>query len=450
MGLPARAEELGVLAGQRPLVRGAEEVAAEDLGVLVVEDRGLDGALQEIVGVAAEELVERVLARDVHRQPPPAPPRATPHLPQRGDGPGERDDDRGVELADVDPELERVGCDYRTQLAAHEAPLELAALLGGVAGAVGSDELGELRVGVFEVGDEQLVEDLDALARLHEADQPRAVAHEPREQLGGLGERRAALAEVLVGERWVPDRDLAPRRGRAVDVDQAEVLQPRQALGQLYRVGDRRGGEQEARGGAVGGGDPAQAAQDVGDVRAEDAAVDVRLVDDDDREVREQLGPGGVVGEDADVEHVGVREHDVRALPNVRARLAWGVAVVDRRAHLLGQAEGGERARLVLGERLRRVEVQRARPRVAHEHVERRQVEAQRLARGGPGRDDRRALPGGVDGLGLMGVEALDLQARERREHLGMQLLGGLDQPGPAGPFARLAHEPSVRTRLVE
>ena len=146
VGLPARAEELGVLARQRPLVRGAEQVGAEDLGVLVVEDRGLDGALEEVGGVAAEELVERVLARDVHREAPPAPPGAAPHLAQRGDGAGERDDDRGVELADVDPELERVGGDHRAQLAADEAPLELAALLGGVAGAVGGDEPRELGV----------------------------------------------------------------------------------------------------------------------------------------------------------------------------------------------------------------------------------------------------------------------------------------------------------------
>ncbi len=294
------------------------------------------------------------------------------------------------------------------------------------------------------------MEDLDALARLHEADQARPVAHEPREQLGRLPERRAALAQSLVGQRWVPDRDLTARRRRAVLVDQTHVLQARQALGQLDRVGDRGRGEQEARGRAVGRRDPAQAAQHVGDVRAEHAAVDMGLVDDDDREVREQLGPGGVVGEDADVEHVGVGEHDVRPPADVRARLARGVAVVDRRAHAPGQAEGRERARLVLGERLRRVEVQRAGFRVAAEHVERRQVEAQRLARGGPGGDDRRPVPGGVDRLRLMGVEAFDLQAGERVEHFGVQLCGGVDQLRLTRSFARLAHEPSIRARLVE
>ena len=168
------------------------------------------------------------------------------------------------------------------------------------------------------------------------------------------------------------------------------------------------------------------------------------LVDDDDREVREQLGPGGVVGEDADVQHVGVREHDVRPSADVRARLARGVAVVDRRAHALGQTEGRERAGLVLGERLRRVQVQRAGFCVATEHVERGQVEAQRLARGGPGGDDRRALPGGVDRLRLVGVEALDLQTGEGGEHFGVQLRGGVDQLGLAWSFARLPHEPAV------
>ena len=115
----------------------------------MVEDRRLDGPLEELVGVAAEELVERVLAGDVHRQAASAAPGAAPHLAQRGDRAGERDDDGGVELADVDAELERVGGDDRAQLAAHQAPLELAPLLGGVAGAVGDDQLGELGVGVL-------------------------------------------------------------------------------------------------------------------------------------------------------------------------------------------------------------------------------------------------------------------------------------------------------------
>ena len=85
MGLPAGAEELAVVVGERALVRGAEQVLAVDQRALVVEDGGLDGTLEELVGVAAEELVERVLAGEEHRQPVAAPldrgaPGAAPHL----------------------------------------------------------------------------------------------------------------------------------------------------------------------------------------------------------------------------------------------------------------------------------------------------------------------------------------------------------------------------------
>ena len=102
------------------------------------------GRLEELLGVAGEELVERVLAGDVDGQAAAAAAGAAPHLAQARDGAGEGDADRGVELADVDPELERVGRDDAEQLAADQARLDLVALLRGVAGAVGGDALGQL------------------------------------------------------------------------------------------------------------------------------------------------------------------------------------------------------------------------------------------------------------------------------------------------------------------
>ena len=136
---PARPER-GVVGGvERALVRGAQHVRGVDLLVLVVEDRRLHGPVEELVRVAAEELVERVLARDVDRQPAAAAAGAAPHLAQRGDRARERDADRGVERADVDAELERVGGDDAEQLALDEPVLDLAPLLGRVAGAVRRD-----------------------------------------------------------------------------------------------------------------------------------------------------------------------------------------------------------------------------------------------------------------------------------------------------------------------
>ena len=220
------------------------------------------------------------------------------------------------------------------------------------------------------------------------------------------------------------------------------VLEAGQALGQLDRVGDRRRGQQEARLGSVGGGDPAQSPQHVGDVRAKHAAIDVGLVDDDDGQVREQLAPGGVVGEDPDVEHVGVGEDQVGAPSDLRARLARRVAVVDRGAHRSCEPERADRARLVLGERLRRVEIERARlgDRAARD-VERRQVEAQRLAGGRAGGHDRRAVHGCEQRLELVVVKAFDTAASQRLDQARMEPIGKLAPARGAAMLERLTDE---------
>ena len=249
-----------------------------------------------------------------------------------------------------------------------------------------------------------------------------------------LSALRAQL-QRLVDHRRVPHRDLAPGARRAVLVDEPHVLQAGEALGQLDGVGDRRAGEQEARRRAVGGGDAPQPAQDVGDVGAEDAAVDVRLVDHDDGEVGEEVGPRGVVGQDPDVEHVGVREHEVRPPADGQALLAPRVAVVDRRAHLLGQPERVQRARLVLRERLGRVEVERACLGVGAQHLERRQVEAQRLAARRPRGDDRRRLPGVAQRLRLVDVERVDPRVGQPLRDRRVQVLrDARRRPAPAHP----------------
>ena len=122
----------------------------EDPGVRVVEPGRLDPPLEQRLGLAHEELVERVLARDEDREAVPAAPGPAPLLAQRGDRAGEADRDRAVELADVDPELERVGRRDPEQLAVHQPPLDLAALRGRVAGPVGREP--RRRGGVDAIG----------------------------------------------------------------------------------------------------------------------------------------------------------------------------------------------------------------------------------------------------------------------------------------------------------
>ena len=130
------AERLRVAVVERRLEGGGEDVRVEDPRVRVVEDRCLDAAGEQCVGLAREELVERVLARDEDREAAVAPPGPPPLLAERRDRAREADRDRAVEEADVDPELERVGRRDAEQIALDEPPLDLAPLLGRVAGAV--------------------------------------------------------------------------------------------------------------------------------------------------------------------------------------------------------------------------------------------------------------------------------------------------------------------------
>ena len=167
-------------------------------------------------------------------------------------------------------------------------------------------------------------------------------------------------------------------------------------------------------------------------MRAEDAAIDVRLVDDDIAEIRKHVAPAVVVRQDADVEHVRVGQDHVRPLADLPAALALGVAVVDRRLDAL-DAERRERAGLVLRERLRRVEVERPALRLAREQVEHRQVEGEALAARGARRHDRvPALAQRVPGLGLVPVQRGDPLADERRGDARVEVVRErLARPGP-------------------
>src|SRR5689334_15123316 len=109
-------------------MRRADEMLGVDLRAARIEDRRLDRSLQELIGVTAEELVERVLAGDVHRESLRPPAGTSPHLLQARDRSRKRDADRRVKFADVDTELERVRRHDAEQLARRELALNLLTL----------------------------------------------------------------------------------------------------------------------------------------------------------------------------------------------------------------------------------------------------------------------------------------------------------------------------------
>ena len=91
---------------------------------------------------------------------------------------------------------------------------------------------------------------------------------------------------------------------------------------------------------------------------SEDAPQGVQLVDHDVAEPHEEGGPAGVVGEQAHVEHVGVGQQHRGVAPGPGPGVGVAVAVVAG-GHDAGEVEVGQRAELVLGQRLGREEEQR-------------------------------------------------------------------------------------------
>ena len=95
---------------------------------------------------------------------------------------------------------------------------------------------------------------------------------------------------------------------------------------------------------------PAHSAQPANHVRqmaAEDAAIRVQLVDDDDLQVLEELRPPRVMRQDPRVEHVGIAQHHVRARPDRTARVLRSVAVVGEDANLAAALTGDELRQVV-------------------------------------------------------------------------------------------------------
>ncbi len=155
---------------------------------------------------------------------------------------------------------------------------------------------------------------------------------------------------------------------------------------------------------------------------AEDAAVDVGLVDHDVAQVLEDVSPAVVMGQEPDVQHVGVREDEVGPFPDLPALLGGRVAVVDRRPQAR-ELELGQAPRLILGERLRRVEVERPLLRIGRERVQHREVEGERLpARGARRDDDVLASPCRFQGFDLVHVELLDAAPAKSIGKSGMEV----------------------------
>ncbi len=80
---------------------------------------------------------------------------------------------------------------------------------------------------------------------------------------------------------------------------------------------------------AVKTADALQAADHVGYVGAKNAAIAVHFIQHDKPERSKKILPGGMMGQDASVEHVGIGEHQSRFAPYLGTSVLGRVAVIN-------------------------------------------------------------------------------------------------------------------------
>ena len=387
---------------------------------------------EQRVRVVHQVAVERVVAGDEHRRGgAPGAARPARLLPERGPGPRPARDQHRVEAADVDAELERGGRGHAGDPPVPQPRLEAPAVVGQVARPVGGHRAG--RIAVERVAGGQR-DGLGAAPRPEEGERGNLRPDQGGQQvrgLGGGGPARSRLG-VRVQQGRLPERERERRPGRAV-IGHRGRGQAGELPGAADRVGDRGRGEDEdgllaAAGGGVVGRDAAEPAQHLGDVRAEDAAIAVALVDDHDPQTAEKAAPAMVVRQQPAVDHVGVCQQIVGVRLRPGALRDRGVPVVAGGADA-GHPEVADGLQLIGGERLGRRDVEHGAA-VEHLRQRRRQV-AGRLAGGGASSEDH-TPPGPREPrrLCLVGPGGRDATGRERGGHLGSNRF----RPGGGSP----------------
>ena len=506
-----RAEDRDVRGGERHLGGGRGEVRAQHVGVGRVEGARLDRGVEHRLGMAHEVVVEGVVAGEEHREAlATGAPRPSRALPQRGPRARPAGHDDGVEPADVDPQLQGARRREPAQPPAAQLLLQLAALLGQVAAAISGDEVRQ--AALLQAGEGPVGDDLDPEPRAREDHGLHPLLDEIGEQvsgaaqcahrlalslrrLGRLGRLRrlgrlsrisrlgriSRLSRIsrisrisrLIGRRrleWLetPRRPVGFGVGDGVDrrpghrLDEGDGhprprrpvmrhgldVETAQIPGVPRGVGDGRGGEGEGRVGPVAGRDPPQAPQHLRDVRPEDPAIGVALVDDDEFQAPPEGRPRLMAGQHAVVQHVRIRQHEPGVPADAPPLVAGGVAVVGRRDDAR-QGHPADPLGLVGGERLRRAQVERGAAAdravglVVCEAGQDRQEVALALARGGARRDDR--VPALVQRLRRRGLvlpqllhalaaQRLAQRGRHPVRHRGQRRVAGRDPADVAHP----------------
>src|SRR5207302_7139860 len=208
---------------------------AEDQQVVGVDQSLLRISPKEILRMVDEVLVERAARGYVDGgRGTAAPAGAADLLPGARDRPRVTAENGGIQVPDVDPQLERIGADHATDRPVAQAVLDLATLQRQIPTAVAAD-----RPRLAQPTGERLLQiaeqDLDLQTGAAEDDRLHAAAQKRLGDLLAFERGRAPDAELAIDDRRVvKEQPLGSARGTVVIDERHHPA--RQPLRQLLRI----------------------------------------------------------------------------------------------------------------------------------------------------------------------------------------------------------------------
>src|SRR5260370_33186233 len=291
----------------------------------------LRSVAEEIVGMSNDELIERRRASNEHGAgTSAATPSAAGALPGSGDGSGVSGHDDGIQRAHINAELGRAGGNRAADFSVADAAFNFASFVRKVAATVAANGFWfsrMLRIRLLQIGEKNF----RVQARIGEDDGLQIAFQKFLRDARGFIDVAAANAQRAIHAGWVVKHEDFFRGWCAVRMEDFDFGFEK-ACSEVAGVGDGCGATNKLRIAAVKSCDAAEAAQNIAQVAAEDAAVGVQLLEDDVGHIFEEARPACVMRKDSGMQHVRVGQDDVAFFANRPAGVGGSIAVVSENA----------------------------------------------------------------------------------------------------------------------
>ena len=292
------------------------EVADCNMWIVRIDHSVFGTLAEQILGVNHEILIHRrVLRNKEHHRFIATASCAACLLPETGDRPWITHQDAGVQTADIDTEFQRVRTGDAKNLLAYESLLNLPTLLREVSAAIGMYGFRKLP----RDRPQQIATILEDQFRRqtcpNKGDRLYSALHQFRHEVDSLPKRTATITPATplirlatrsgVNRRRVPHDESFRTARRTVMINQRH-RPTGDTLCVLLRIADCSRAANKLHVSPVVAADAVQPTEHIGQVRAENPAVRMHLIDHNIPKVSEKSIPSGMVRKDALVEHVRV------------------------------------------------------------------------------------------------------------------------------------------------